>query len=138
MKTIYLDANIFIYLSDPKSPYYSSCQKLITYLKEKEVSLITSAETIQEVIHWSKNFKILDKGLKISYLIIKLVNELLPVNESVILAYLKLAKKYPLITSRDLIHAVSAVDRKIPFVVSYDREFKQIDEVKSFKPEDLV
>lgn len=138
MNVAYLDTNIFLYLSNKKSPYNNACKNLIESCGKKQLLTVTSTETIQEIIHYAKSTKQLTNGVKIATLILSLVDKLLPVTSTVIKQYLKLAKRHPTITSRDLIHAATCLTNHIPIIVTYDREFTAFTQIKSLNAKEFL
>lgn len=138
MTTLYLDTNIFLYLADKKSPFHEACKELIEYVHKEKILLVTSTETIQEIVHYAKNIRQLGKGLEIAKIILQLVDELLSVDREVIDKYLKLTKKYRKIKSRDIIHLATALKNSLNTIITYDKEFKKFKEVRAMPPEDFL
>ncbi|OGY11409.1 MAG: hypothetical protein A3F61_00240 [Candidatus Blackburnbacteria bacterium RIFCSPHIGHO2_12_FULL_41_13b] len=136
--SLYLDTNIFLYLSDPESQFHGKCQDLVNYCRSRNILLLTSAETIQEIVYLAKNTKSLNKGLRISKTTLSTIEELLPVDKTTIEIYLKLAKKYPSATSRDLLHLATCLENKLDTAISFDRDFKKFKEINTLTPEDFV
>ena len=138
MKSLYLDTNIFIYLSDKHSPFYNNCLKLINYSEDKGIFLSTSTETIQEIIHYSKNTKQLPQGLELSKNVLLLIDTLYPINKTTIDIYLKQAEIYPSLESRDLIHLSVCTENKVDLIASYDKKFKTFKGVSVKLPEEII
>lgn len=137
MNSLYLDTNFFIYISDSSSPFYRNCLEFVKYASRNDIDLITSTETIQEIIHVSKKSNRLAKGLRTAKMAIQLINELLPVNKEVITNYLKFASIYKSAGSRDLIHLAACFENKIAKIVSFDRDFTSFRELKILSPEEI-
>lgn len=138
MKQLYLDTNIFIYFTDNDSPFHSTCQKLIKFCYTKNINLLTSVETFQEIIHLAKNTKQLEKGIKIAKNTLEIVSQIFPVNEQTISIYLDAAEKYQSSGSRDLIHLSSCLENKIDHLVTYDSDFKKFKQLKILTPEQIL
>lgn len=138
MRDLYLDTNIFIYLSDDHSPHFSNCLKLIEYCQNNKIPLSTCAETFQEIIHLYKNLKQLDQGLKISKEVLKLVDIIYPITQETIEIYLSKAKIYKTSSSRDLIHLSIGLEHKLDKIISIDKDFKKFKEINILKPEELL
>ncbi|MBI2595361.1 type II toxin-antitoxin system VapC family toxin [Candidatus Daviesbacteria bacterium] len=134
MNVLYLDTNIFIYLSDAQSIYHKDSQAFINYCQREKILVATSAETIQEIIHYSKNTKQLKKGLILAGVVLKMVDELFPVTQTTIRIFLEEVKRYPNIKSRDLVHFSTCLENKIERLVTYDREFTSLKGVKVLNP----
>lgn len=138
MNQIYWDTNVFVYQSTPESPYFHDCLELSTFCLERKIFIQTSVETIQEIVHIAQKQKLQSLGLQISNKALKLINSLHPVTEATIQKFLSLAQKYPNITSRDLLHVAVCLENGLPTIITYDKEFKKISEIKSFSPEEYV
>ena len=131
MTRLYLDTNIFLYAADRKSPYFRACTKFLKYSLDKDIPLLTSVETVQELIHYTKNTHQLSKGLKIAKNLIKVVAQLLPLTEKTIEIYLKMVKKHPESSSRDLIHLATCLENGLEKIITFDKDFKSF---KGFTP----
>ncbi len=137
MNNLYLDTNFFLYLSDKSSPYYSSCFKFIKFCKKEKIVLLTSVETIQEIIHYSKNINQLEKGLKVAKETLSLVSEILAIDQHTIDTYLRYGSVYKSASSRDLIHLAVCLENKISKLVTFDADFKKFKEITVLQPRDL-
>ncbi len=138
MKTLYLDTNIFLYLANKTSLYYKNCLAFIEYCQTNNINLATSVETFQEIIHYSKNVKQLQEGIKTVKIATGLVDTILSIDKSTIEIFLEKAAKYRNVKSRDLIHLSSCIENNIKNIVTYDREFKRFKEVKVKLPEEIA
>lgn len=138
MNNLYLDTNFFLYLADKSSHFYPICKRFIKYCQKENILISTSAETIQEIIHYTKNIKQLEKGLKAAKKTLDIIDELLPVTKETINAYLRFTLKYKNASSRDLIHMATCAENKIEKVVTFDRDFSKFKEVKIFQPQDVI
>lgn len=136
--TIYLDTNIFLYLSDKSSLYYKSCRDLLYYCRNKNFNTVTSVETFQEIIHYAKKIKRTIQGLTIANGILRIVTDIDPLDKDLIVDYLSLVDKYRSFESRDLIHLATALKHPASIFISYDRKFKKVREIKVFTPEEFL
>lgn len=82
MTCLYFDTNIFIYLSDKRSPFYKKCISLVNYCQDNNILIATSTETIQEIIRYAKNTKQLSSGLIVAKSTLALVNEMYPITKN--------------------------------------------------------
>jgi len=138
MNSVYIDTNVFMYLSDKKSPFYFISSRLIKYLKKQRILVFTSVETIQEIIHFSQNTKQLAYGIKTSLKTLETVDKLLEINQKMILNYLKLVGNYKNVESRDLLHLTVSMENNINLIISYDKDFKKFKEIKAFTPKEFL
>jgi predicted nucleic acid-binding protein len=138
MTNLYIDTNFFIYLATPSSSFHKDCSKLVFFAKEKKINLVTSAETIQEIIYFTKNIKQLDKGLEIANEIMTSPTEILPVTQSIIKRYLEFVHIYKSATSSDLIHLASCIENSLNIIVTFDKDFQKFKEIKAVEPKELL
>lgn len=141
MNQVYLDTNIYIYLSQKNSPFNKICRLLIKNCKQKNINIVTSVETIQEIIHYAKIYNQLSAGLKIAKKVLELTDFLLGVEREIIEKYLFFIQKYShyqKIDSRDFIHLSLAVSNNIKTIITYDKAFKIFKEINSVIPEEFL
>lgn len=133
MNRLYFDTNFFLYLSNKSSPFHQSCIKFIKYCKEEKILVSTSAETIQEIIHYTKNIKQLEQGLKAAKKALNLLDEFFTIDKSIINTYLEYASVYKNASSRDLIHLAVCIENKIDKIITFDQDFAKFKELKILK-----
>lgn len=138
MAAVYLDTNIFLYLTNKRSLFYQSCWQFLQYCKENNLFIVTSAETIQEIIHYSQNLKKLGKGLEAAKQVFKVISQLLVVDRNVIDLYLELIKKYSRVASRDILHLAASLENSVDFIITYDRDFKKFRQITSLTPDEFL
>lgn len=138
MNDLYLDTNIFIYLSDENSPHYQTCSRLIEFCQRKKVSLSTCTETFQEIIHLYKNLRQLGDGIKITEYVLDLVDIIYPITQETIEIYLSKVKIYRTSSSRDLIHLSVGLENKLDKIITIDKGFKKFKEIKILKPAEVL
>ncbi len=138
---IYLDTNVFMYAADKTSRYYAVCDRLTGMAAHNKIKIVTSAETIQEVIYLFQNRGDLEKGLEMSSYIAEIINEILPVDGSVLQQYLSTIGKHlrqEKISSRDFLHVATCIVYKIDMIITYDADFKKFKEIKTLTPEQFL
>lgn len=138
MNNIYLDTNFFLYLSEPSSSFHQDCLRLVKHCKKNKIPLVTSTETIQEIIHFTKNTKQLEKGIKVAQKTLQLINEILSVNKTTIEIYLEKTSTYKTSSSRDLIHLAVCLENKIDKIVTFDKDFARFKEIKILQPQNVT
>jgi predicted nucleic acid-binding protein len=130
----YLDSNIFIYplLYNDKIAEYS--RRILSDVVNGKISACTSVLTWDELVHSigkikGKKYAILygEKFLNFSRLV------LLDANPMIILTAQGLIKKYGLYP-RDAIHAATSIYNKTSEIISNDKDFDNIKEIKRIDP----
>lgn len=138
MNSLYLDTNIFIYLADESSKFHTDCLDFINFCQNKKISISTSTETIQEIIHYSKNTKQFSKGLLVAKSVLKLVDEVYSVNKKTIELYLEQTEIYPSRISRDIIHLSVCLENRLNKIITFDQDFNLFKGIKAYKPKDFL
>lgn len=136
--TVYFDTNIFIYLATQKSAYHKICRQLLTVCLEKQFEIVTSVETIQEIIHYSKNIKELEFGLIMADFAITTTDTLIPLTPDIIQTYLSNAALFLSPSSRDLIHLSTCQQQEIRTIISSDNDFSKFVGIKAFTPQQFL
>ncbi len=62
--------------------------------------------------------------------------DILPVTRKDMVIALSLLKEYPLISTRDAVHAATMINNEVEEIISTDSHFDLIQGIKRFKPEE--
>lgn len=126
----YIDSNLFIYAalySDERGKQARNFMKEIR--KGKEVA-VTSVLTFDELFWKVKKEKDFEAALKIGRSFLEMENLVfVEVDDSALWRSYKLIKKYKL-NPRDGIHLACALGKGATVIVSEDKDFDQVEEVK--------
>lgn len=134
MNLCYIDTNIFIYTSDPSSPYYKDCLSLFEAAADKKIFITTSTESIQEIMHVHSRLKEIDKGFALTDAVFMQIPDILAIDLPIIKTLIGLFKKYKTAQSRDLLHVATCVENKIRYLITIDRGFDTFSEIKAMTP----
>ena len=138
MNSVYIDTNLFLYLSEKKSSFYLESVELIRHLKNDRTLILTSSESIQEIVYVSQKMKKLSYGLKTIEKVFEVIDELLSINKKTINYYLDLVIKHSTSDSRDSLHVATCIENKIGTIITYDYGFKKFKEIKVFTPQEFL
>ncbi|MEX0616292.1 MAG: type II toxin-antitoxin system VapC family toxin [Candidatus Woykebacteria bacterium] len=136
--TYYLDANIFIYASNPDDPNFETCSSILKRVGLREIKAVTSTETIQEIIFYSQKFKNVKAGIAIASGALKIAHQILSIDLNVTHRYLDLVALYPNIDSRDNLHTATCLVNNIDTIVSADKSLDKIKEIKRVDPKIFI
>ena len=134
----YLDTNIFLYGADSDSKYYTECINFIKFCQKEQIILLTSVETVQEIIHYAKNIKQIERGLEIANFTLNSVDQLVSITPETIKLYLKEAESYLKASSRDLIHLATCQENNYKVVITFDKDFSRFTQIKSYTPQQFI
>ncbi|MDP4011065.1 MAG: PIN domain-containing protein [Candidatus Roizmanbacteria bacterium] len=138
MKQLYFDTNIFIYFSNTDSTYYAETQLLLRYCQDNDIRIVTSCETIQEIIYYCQRIKQVQKGILMSNLVIQTVDKMFTVNQNTIELYLDLIQDFPTIPSRDLLHGATCILNGNLDMITYDKHLLKLGRISAQKPESFI
>jgi len=140
VKYYYIDANIFIYSTNPTDSRYSDCKTILEKIATSEIAALTSVETFEEIIHYGQKNKVLEHTIYLCEKLLTTDLAVVPFPKDLLFPFLKIVKKYLKlkIDSRDLIHVISALENGTDTIISADRDFDKISEIKRIDPSDLT
>ncbi len=133
-KKYYIDSNVFIfaYCYDNKDGDY--CRNIIKKIINNEIQAFTSSLTFDELFY--KTFKLKDRktALLVADLFLNLKNiNFISVDYNIMCLTNSLLIKHS-IGPRDAIHLACCLNNKINIIISTDKDFDEIKEVKRINP----
>lgn len=103
-----------------------------------ELEATTSAEVVQEIVHRFLAIRRVDEGLLLAQRVMEAFMPVLPVTHSVVARVPGLARRYPNLAARDLVHVATCIEEGIPAIATTDRGFDQVVEVRRIDPRELA
>ena len=131
MKTAFIDTNIIFYAFGKEHPLKARCLDLMKKAAKGELAVVTNAEVLQEIlyVHWRRDD--LERGGEVFDAIQELLHEVYPVDRQTMREARALLSKYPSIPPRDAVHAATALMNDIPIIITADKHFAAIKEIKA-------
>lgn len=133
MRVVYIDTNVFVYASEPESGFHKEASEFLINAKNLNLSLVTSVETFQEIVHLSRIAGGRVKSVKLCRDILKLTSNPLEINFKVLLIFLKLVEKYQKLESRDCLHLAVCIENNVEVLVTQDEHFAKVKEIKVYR-----
>ena len=111
--------------------------RLLTEAEDNAGEYNVSVEVLQEVLHvfWAR--RQLPDGLRAFDLMMKMFPEPFPIERKDSLAARAVLQRHPVLSPRDAIHAAVVLNHDLEGIVSADRAFDQITEIKRLDPLEL-
>jgi len=138
---LYVDSNIFLYpvIYKPETVKEARESKdFLLKISEGLVEACTATITWDEVVWVVRKIFGLNPSIELGRKLLEFPNlKLLNVKRSVVLRAQKLMEKYG-IKPRDAIHAATALENGVETIVSYDRDFDKLEEIKRLDPRNLL
>ncbi|MBU1262648.1 type II toxin-antitoxin system VapC family toxin [bacterium] len=134
----FLDTNIIMYAVGKEHPYKKPCQEIIAMVNKGKISVVTNTEVIQEILYRYLSLKMPQDAFENAEDTINLTQHILPINKDEIEIAIELLKKhYPLIYTRDAIHVATMLNHGIDKIISTDKHFDILTEIKRIDPLNL-
>jgi hypothetical protein len=140
----FIDANVPIYAVGIDHPYKEPCDRIIQAVIVGELSAVTDAEIIQEIIHRYLSQR-RPEGLQIAGSFMTALTaassgslssqeSILPVTATDMTRCLALLREYPFLRTRDAVHTAVMLEHGISNIITADRHFDQVKEVIRHDP----
>ena len=136
--TVFLDTAIFMYAAGSDHPLRAPCRTVLARAVRGEIPGATSAEVIQELVHRYLSIRRLDAAASVAREVLGSFGPVLAVDHAVVARLPELVSRYPSLETRDLVHAATCIEEGITDIVSPDRGFDQIREIRRIDPQVLA
>ncbi len=134
---IFIDTSIFMYAAGKEHPNKEPSVNILKLIAVGEVDAVINVEVLQEIYHRYTMIKMKEKGIELAKKVITIVPRIYSIELSDAIKAMEILEKYN-VTSRDAIHIAFMLNRNIKEVCTYDRHFFGVEEIKAYKPEDLL
>ncbi len=132
--SLFVDANVFMYLAGSDAPYREACRRALLAATEQGTMLITSTEVLQEILHYHTARRRPDDARTVYQAVTDICDEILPVTENHTARSLELLVRHPGLSARAALHVATMEACGVERLLSADRYFDQIDSVTRVDP----
>lgn len=132
--TALLDAAIFMYAAGAEHPLKEPCHSVLKRVLSRELDATTSAEVVQEILHRYVAIQKHRVGVGIAREALELVRPVLPLTDAAVRRMPDLVERYPLLSARDLIHVATCLEEGLDAIITPDRGFDAVKEIKRLDP----
>jgi uncharacterized protein len=130
----FLDASILMYAAGDPHPLREPCRDALSRAVSHRTTLVTNSEVLQEIIYRYFSIRKADTARVVYQSAVRLCTEVLPVAEEHTTRALDLLSKYPGISPRDAIHIATMESAGIKQILSTDRDFDNLREIRRMDP----
>ena len=118
---IFLDTNVFIHHVGRGHPLRDRAREFVTRALERDARLVTSAEVMQELLHYYRRSR-RESVLRDAFALLEgIVDEVWPVERADVELAWQLADRHPALDTRDLVHLACCLRREPREVMTFDR-----------------
>lgn len=135
---VLLDSNIPMYAAGKEHFYRAPCQQVLARILTGKLEAVTNTEVHQEILHRYLRLGLGSRAREVSEDFQTVVPMVLPVTMEDIGRSRELLARYPTLSARDLIHVAVMLNSGIRAVISADRHFDRVSEIKRLDPAELA
>jgi len=136
--TVFIDTAILMYAAGGEHPMKSPSAEIIRRVASGDLAGVISAEVIQEIGHRFMHARQPERAAELIGLALEVFSPVIPVSHVVVERMPGLIRRYPSLEARDLIHVATCLEERIETIVSPDRAFDVVAELKRIEPADAV
>lgn len=131
---VMLDSNVPMYAAGQKHSYRAACRQLLQRIVAGQLDAVTDVEVHQEILHRYLALGLSAKAREVSEDFQTLVPRVLSVTIQDIVRARELSVIYPDLPARDLIHVAVMLHNDLGEIVSADRHFDSVSEIRRLDP----
>lgn len=132
--TAFVDTAVPIYAAGGDHPLRAPCDRILELVKRGELDAVTSIEVVQEIAHRFLSIRRPAMATRLSTDVLDLFAPVLPITHAVMRRLPGLIEQYPSLASRDLVHVATCLHEGITEIISPDRAFDQVHELRRIDP----
>jgi predicted nucleic acid-binding protein len=128
--TAFVDTAVIMYANGVDHPLRDPSRRIMREVVAGELEGVTSSEVIQEILHRFISVRRPEVGARIATLSMDAFAPVLPITHALMRRVPDLALKYPTLAARDLVHVATCIHEGITEIISPDRSFDHVAEVR--------
>lgn len=132
--TLFVDTAVLIYAAGAAHDLREPCRRILLKIGSGALEATTSVEVVQEILHRYMSIRRPDVGRQLASETMDVFAPVLPVTHALMRRVPDLAERYPDLSARDLVHVATCIHEGITEIVSPDRGFDQVTEVRRIDP----
>ena len=136
--TLFLDTAVFVYAGGREHPLRAPCRAILERVAAGALDATTSAEVVQQILHRFIAIGRPEIGAAMARDVLDAFEPVLPVTHGVMRRMPDLLGRYPTLAARGLVHVATCLKEGIEAIVSQDRGFDQVREIRRIEPHALV
>lgn len=132
--TVFIDTAVMMYASGADHELRESCRLVMLGIRAGDVDGTTSVEVVQEILHRFRSVGQSEIGRLLAVDTLDTFAPVLPITHAVMRRVPELGARYPHLQARDLVHVATCIHEGIVEIISPDRGFDQVAEVRRIDP----
>ena len=135
---IFVDTSVLMYAAGTDHPLRDPCVRVMTAIDDGRIQAVTSAEVVQEILHRYLAVRRPDIAEALARSTLDTFAPVLPITHALMRRVPDLARRYPGLAARDVVHVATCIHEGITEIISTDRGFDQVRDIRRIAPEDFA
>ncbi len=136
--TVFVDSAVPMYAAGGSHPMRDPSLRILQLIRQGDLDGVTSTEVVQEVVHRFLSVRRPEIARQLARDVLDLFAPVLPITHALMRRLPDLALKYPSLDARDLVHVATCVHEGITEIISPDRGFDLVAEVRRIDPREFA
>ena len=136
--TVFIDTAVIMYAAGGEHPMRDPCGRIIAGIGDGDIDAVTSAEVIQEILHRFVSVRRSQIGETQAGEAMDFFAPVLPITHALMRRVPELMRRYPSLDARDLVHVATCIHEGISEIISPDRGFDQVAELRRIDPSEFA
>jgi len=132
--TVFIDTAVIMYAAGADHPLRPPCRRIIAAVGAGKLEAVVSVEVVQEILHRYLSLRRPDIARSQATEVMDLFAPVVPISHALMRRVPDLAAAYPGLAARDLIHVATCIHEGIGEIISPDRAFDDVREVRRIDP----
>ncbi len=129
-----LDTNIILYAEGKEHPYKKHCVSIIKDIGAGRTDLNIDVETLQEILHVYSSRNERERAILTLEKLFILFPNPISITKREVERTKELMRSYPELSARDAVHAAVVITHQLEGIVSTDKVFDKLSEIKRIDP----
>ena len=126
----FLDTCVPIYAAGKEHCYKEPAARLLLAVAEGTIEAVSDVEVIQEITYRFAAIRQREAGIRLAEEFLTIIERLLPIGRKEIVRSLEIQRAYPSLPPRDALHVAVMLEAGIETIVTADKHFDQVREVR--------
>jgi predicted nucleic acid-binding protein len=136
--TFFIDTAVLMYAAGAEHPLRAPCRRIVDAVGTGAIDAVISTEVIQEIVHRYAAIGRRADGAELATRALDLFAPALPITHALMRRVPDLALRYPSLAARDVIHVATCLHEGIATIVSSDRAFDPVTELRRIDPREFT
>jgi hypothetical protein len=136
--TVFIDTAVIMYASGGQHPLRDPCRRIIEQIGDGQLDAVTSAEVVEEIVHRFLAIKQPEVAEAVARRTMDTFAPVIPMTHALMRRVPELVRRYPSLSARDVIHVATCIQEGIGEIVTPDRGFDLVREIRRLAPEDFA